>query len=166
MGRKRSWEPGLESSHYWYSTQCWYTGCQGLLLAFKEASLTWEYRPAILISSVPGGQGIELNSLPLHQRISHSSKQKVSLVPQELYSYAPTKTIVTPTELAYMLKRCSCSHADKQKSTTHRSSKLLHAYVFSSSSNHTQASRSRWFVGSSSSSMKGRMKSALQGQGR
>lgn len=33
--------------------------------------------------------------------------------------------------------------------------------VFSSSSNHTQASRSRWLVGSSRSSMKGRMKRAL-----
>lgn len=35
-------------------------------------------------------------------------------------------------------------------------------YVFNSSSNHTQASRSRWLVGSSRSSMKGRMKRALK----
>ena len=35
------------------------------------------------------------------------------------------------------------------------------SYVLSSSSSHTQASRSRWLVGSSRSSMKGRIKRAL-----
>lgn len=155
----------MESSHYWYSTQCWYTGCPGLLLAFTEASLTWEYKPEFLISSLPARQGNELNSLPFNRRISHSSKQKVSLVLQHSHACMLKNYTVTPAELAYVLTGYSRSHADKQKSTTHRSSKLLHAYVFNSSSNHTQASRSRWFVGSSSSSMKGRMKSALQGQG-
>lgn len=74
--------------------------------------------------------------------------------------------VATGTTDSYSCSACSC--ADKmppQKSITHRSSKLLPAYVFSSSSSHTQASKSRWLVGSSSSSMNGRMKSALKGEG-
>lgn len=136
----------------------------GLLLAFKEVALTREYKLALLISSVRERRGLVLNSLPLHQEpfvdTCSSKHKKVSLVLQ--YSYVATRTID-----GYSCSTCSC--ADKmfqQKSTTHRSSKLVHAYVFSSSSNHTQASRSRWFVGSSRSSMKGRMKRALKGEGR
>lgn len=40
--------------------------------------------------------------------------------------------------------------------------KQRETYDLSSSSNHTQASRSKWLVGSSSSSMKGLMNKALQ----